>query len=116
MDRIHRYIVAFADDEAIVTLPVASVTVALRFYHDHPADPPLIAGPAIGIVVHQGDNVTASLEGTYTRHFMMMLQDDELPANFSKYIATIPTPEGIKHVVEVHDPEVVADVKLRLEA
>lgn len=101
---IRRHTKVFADGEALVEIPIASKTVGLRFYFEHPVDP-ATPGPAIGVITLEGDQVVASEPGTYWRRFVMHPHDAPLPAEFSKFVATIPYQGQTVHVIEVHIAE-----------
>ena len=81
-----------------LTIPVASRTVALRFYESE-------ISPVIGIIVVTVPDPSGapSSNATYRRLFQLVADGDPLPSTFKKYVATFPfgPNKNIVHIVEV---------------
>lgn len=79
---------------AVVSIPIASFTVALRFHANDELN------PEVEIVVFTTD---PPKPGNYHRRFWLLPEGHDIPATFRKYIGTFPygRDKVINHVIEV---------------
>ena len=98
--KIQHNVVPFdGNGEAVVTLPFASIGVNLRLYRDHPIEPAGSTGPAIDVIINVTD---ASVLTTIQRKFIFWPEGTELPADYMKWVGTLPNASGaLVDVIEV---------------
>lgn len=82
---------------ATLVVPNGTTIISLKFYENAPKD----VGQVIAVVGLLSD--PQSIPGTHNRYFTMIPDSNPIPANFKKYIATVPygPQKGIVHVIEI---------------